>query len=67
MSGTNELCLQVDDALAEVLDGTAPAPLFDHIAECARGIAGTRGGVIEERRGRGGRRGLPRARRRLED
>src|SRR5947208_3002513 len=34
MSGTNELCLQVDDALAEVLDGTAPAPLFDHIAEC---------------------------------
>ncbi len=34
MSGTNELCLQVDDALAEVLDGTAPALLFDHIAEC---------------------------------
>ncbi len=33
MSETN-LCQLVDDAIVDVLDGTAPAALFDHIAEC---------------------------------
>src|SRR3954467_10977404 len=28
------LCLEVEDALAEILDGTASARLFDHVAEC---------------------------------
>ena len=28
------LCSEVEERLSEVLDGTAPATLFDHIAEC---------------------------------
>jgi ferric-dicitrate binding protein FerR (iron transport regulator) len=28
------VCQEVDDAIVDVLDGTAPAALFDHIAEC---------------------------------
>src|SRR5262245_56546403 len=30
----SELCLQVEEELVQVLDGTAPARLFDHLAEC---------------------------------
>jgi hypothetical protein len=32
--GTQPACREVEDALAQVLDGTAPASLFDHIADC---------------------------------
>src|SRR5262245_49930479 len=30
----SQLCLQVEDELVQILDGTAPARLFDHLAEC---------------------------------
>ncbi|MFO0758993.1 MAG: VIT domain-containing protein [Byssovorax sp.] len=31
---TSGLCLEVAESLAEILDGTAPARLFDHLADC---------------------------------
>jgi ferric-dicitrate binding protein FerR (iron transport regulator)/Mg-chelatase subunit ChlD len=31
---TRSLCQEVEEALSELLDGTAPATLFDHVAEC---------------------------------
>jgi hypothetical protein len=31
---TNELCVEVAESLAEILDGSASARLFDHLADC---------------------------------
>ena len=31
---SRSMCAEVEERLSEVLDGTAPASLFDHIAEC---------------------------------
>lgn len=33
-NGTQSLCREVDERLAEVLDGSADATLYDHIADC---------------------------------
>src|SRR5690349_8752597 len=32
--GKTELCQQVEEELAQILDGSAAARLFDHLAEC---------------------------------
>lgn len=33
---TSDLCSQVDEAMAELLDGSASEALFDHVADCDR-------------------------------
>ena len=31
---TSGLCLEVEESLSDILEGTAAARLYDHIAEC---------------------------------
>lgn len=36
ISNNEELCREVEDAIADVIDGNAPARLVDHVADCDR-------------------------------